>query len=102
MTNPYQAADGKWFMLATSSAHRPGLARAIGHPELFEDARYVNFESFVKNSASLAGVLDAEFRARPFAHNAEILAGVGFSPAEIDELRVQGAVPGDGTDAAAS
>ncbi|MGW1005843.1 CaiB/BaiF CoA transferase family protein [Streptomyces sp. NPDC002520] len=171
LTNPYEAADGRWFMLAMSPTRLPGLARAIGHPGLVEDPRFADLESFVKNSAVLAELLDTEFRTQPFAywqdaltrervtfsliqtpeetaqdpqlrandivvpiegvtgleytvnspltlrgvpkvpakrapdpgeHSDEILAGLGFTPTQITELRAQGAVPTGGNGAAAS
>jgi formyl-CoA transferase len=163
LTNPYRTADGQWFMLATSSAHWPGLTRAIGHPALLDDPRFTDAEGFIKHAAALAELLDAAFRSRPFAHwqdvltrervtfsliqtpedaaqdpqlrandivvplegvsgleytvnspvnlrgvpkvpakrapdlgehNDEILAELGFAPAEVSKLRAQGAIPG--------
>ncbi|WP_269812570.1 CoA transferase [Streptomyces atratus] len=163
LVNPYRTADDEWFMLVASPPHWPGLTRAIGHPELLEDPRFADIEGFVKNSAALTELLDAEFHSRPFAHwkealgreritysllqtpeeaaqdpqlrandivvplegvsgldytvnspvnlrgvakvpakrgpdlgeqNDEILAELGFGPAEIAELRSQGAIPG--------
>ncbi|MEV5478172.1 CaiB/BaiF CoA transferase family protein [Streptomyces sp. NPDC059687] len=163
LTNPYRTADGRWFMLATSSLHWPGLARAVGRPELLEDPRFADAEGLLKNAAAVSEVLDAEFRSQPFAHwkdaldreritfsliqtpeeaaqdvqlrandivvplegdsdlketvsspinlrgvpkvaakrapdlgehNDEVLAELGFSPADVVRLRSQGAIPG--------
>ncbi|MFG2887065.1 CaiB/BaiF CoA transferase family protein [Streptomyces sp. NPDC048297] len=171
LSNPYQCADGEWFMLAASVPQLRGLARAVGHHDLIEDPRFADLASFVKNSAVLAEILDTDFRSRPFAHwkdvltrervtfsliqtpeeaardpqlrandivvpiegvtgleytvnspvtlrgipkvpakrgpdlgehNDEILAGLGFGPAEISELRARGAIPDDGKEAAVS
>ncbi|MDX3071553.1 CoA transferase [Streptomyces sp. MI02-7b] len=74
LTNPYRTADGRWFMLATSSVHWPALARAIDRPELAEDPRFTDLEGFAKNAAALAELLDDAFRARPFADWKEALA----------------------------
>ncbi|GAA3904907.1 CoA transferase [Streptomyces lannensis] len=163
LTNPYRTADGRWFMLATSSLHWPGLARAVGRPELLEDPRFADAEGLLKNAAAVSEVLDAEFRSQSFAHwkdaldreritfsliqtpeeaaqdvqlrandivvplegdsdlketvsspinlrgvpkvaakrapdlgehNDEVLAELGFSPADVVRLRSQGAIPG--------
>ncbi|MGW1723319.1 CaiB/BaiF CoA transferase family protein [Streptomyces sp. NPDC002306] len=163
LTNPYRTADGRWVMLATSSVHWPALARAVGRPELAEDPRFTDYESFARNAAALSELLDTEFGAQPFAHwkealgrerinysliqtpeeaardpqlrandivvplegvdgleytvnspltlrgvpkvparrapdlgehNDEILAELGFRPADVARLRAQGAIPG--------
>ncbi|MEU0037103.1 CoA transferase [Streptomyces sp. NPDC006333] len=73
LTNPYRTADGRWFMLATSSTHWPALARAIGRPELQADPRFADIQGFAKNAAALSELLDAAFRARPFAHWQDVL-----------------------------
>jgi crotonobetainyl-CoA:carnitine CoA-transferase CaiB-like acyl-CoA transferase len=73
LINPYQSADGQWFMLAASPPHWPGLAKAVGHPELLTDPRFADLEGFTTNSAVLTGLLDAEFRSRPLDHWKEVL-----------------------------
>ena len=73
LINPYQSADGQWFMLVASPPHWPGLAKAVGHPELLTDPRFADIEGFVTNSAVLTGLLDAEFRSRPLVHWKEVL-----------------------------
>ncbi|MBV9450329.1 MAG: CoA transferase [Streptosporangiaceae bacterium] len=73
LINPYQSADGQWFLLVASPPHWPGLARAVGHPELLSDPRFADIEGFVTNSAVLTGLLDAEFRSRPLGHWKEVL-----------------------------
>ncbi|MGW4610288.1 CaiB/BaiF CoA transferase family protein [Streptomyces sp. NPDC004532] len=163
LTNPYRTADGRWLMLANGTARWPGLARAIGHPELIEDPRFSDPEGFTKHAATLTELLDAEFRSRSFSdwkdvldrerviycliqtpeeaaqdpqlrandivvplegvseldytvnspvnvrgipkvtakrapdlgeHNDEILAELGFAPADVVRLHAQGAIPG--------
>jgi crotonobetainyl-CoA:carnitine CoA-transferase CaiB-like acyl-CoA transferase len=73
LINPYQSADGQWFMLVASPPHWPGLAKAVGHPELLTDPRFADLEGFTTNSAVLTGLLDAEFRSRPLVHWKEVL-----------------------------
>ncbi|MFJ8364053.1 CaiB/BaiF CoA transferase family protein [Streptomyces sp. NPDC093984] len=74
LTNPYQTADGRWIMLATSPLHWAELARAIERPELIDDPRFTDIESFAKNAVALSELLDAKFSSRPFAHWREALA----------------------------
>ncbi|MFK0279717.1 CaiB/BaiF CoA transferase family protein [Streptomyces sp. NPDC090499] len=73
LNNPYRTADGEWLMLVASLARWPGLARAVGHPELLEDPRFADLEGMVRHGAALAGLLDTAFRSRPFAHWKEAL-----------------------------
>ena len=42
LMNPYCASDGKWFWLVGAEAERhwPGIVRALGAPDLLEDARF--------------------------------------------------------------
>src|SRR5271156_2790638 len=68
LINPYQSADGVWFVLVAAPPHWPGLARAIGHSELLEDARFANPRDFGANGPALAAILDAEFRSKPLEH----------------------------------
>ena len=73
LSNPYQCADGRWLMLAARKAAWPALANAIGRSDLLADPRFSDAEGIGKHSAVLAGLLDAEFRARPSAHWKEVL-----------------------------
>jgi crotonobetainyl-CoA:carnitine CoA-transferase CaiB-like acyl-CoA transferase len=73
LINPYQSADGQWFMLVTAPRHWPGLAKAVGHPELPADPRFADPDSFAKNAAALAELLDAEFRSQPLSHWKQVL-----------------------------
>jgi crotonobetainyl-CoA:carnitine CoA-transferase CaiB-like acyl-CoA transferase len=72
LMNPYQSSDGHWFMLVAPPAHGPGLAKAIGHPELLDDPRFADAQSIVENSAALTALLDATFRSQPLAHWKEV------------------------------
>jgi formyl-CoA transferase len=74
LVNPYQTADGKWFMLAATAPHFAGLARAVGHPELAADPRFADILDLLKNSAALTGLLDAAFRSKPFEYWQEALS----------------------------
>ena len=73
LMNPYQSSDGRWFMLVASPPHWPGLANAVGRPELLEDPRFADPQAVVEHSAELTALLDAVFRSRPLAHWQEVL-----------------------------
>jgi formyl-CoA transferase len=73
LINPYKSADDRWFMLVASPWHWPGLANAVGHPELLQDPRFADPDGFARNSALLTGLLDAEFRSQPLAYWQEVL-----------------------------
>ena len=73
LINPYQSSDGIWFMLVCAPPHWPGLAQAIGHKELLQDARFANPRDFGAGSRELATLLDAEFRSKPLEHWKEVL-----------------------------
>jgi hypothetical protein len=60
-------------MLVAAPWHWPGLANAVGHPELPHDPRFADPDGFATNSAVLTGLLDAEFRSLPLAHWQEVL-----------------------------
>ena len=91
LINPYISSDDRWFMLVASTPHWPALAQAIGHPDLVQDPRFADRDARARNSVVLAGLLDAEFRSRPFAHWKEVLDrarityGAVQTPAETAE-----------------
>jgi crotonobetainyl-CoA:carnitine CoA-transferase CaiB-like acyl-CoA transferase len=91
LMNPYQASDGRWFLLVAQPAHWPALADAIGHPELLEDPRFADREGFAQNSAALTALLDAAFRSQPLAHWKEVLdkARITFSVIQTPEETAQ-------------
>jgi crotonobetainyl-CoA:carnitine CoA-transferase CaiB-like acyl-CoA transferase len=71
LINPYQASDGRWFMLV--AARWPALANALGQPELLDDPRFADQAAIGENSAALTKVLDAVFRSQPLEHWQEVL-----------------------------
>jgi formyl-CoA transferase len=73
LINVYQSSDGLWFMLVASPPHWPGLANAVGHPELLEDPRFADPKNMAESSRSLTEILDAEFAAQPLAHWKQVL-----------------------------
>jgi crotonobetainyl-CoA:carnitine CoA-transferase CaiB-like acyl-CoA transferase len=77
LLNPYQSADGRWFLLVAQPRNWPALTEAIGHPELLEDPRFADWETFEQNlkenAAALTPLLDAAFRSQPLAYWKEVL-----------------------------
>lgn len=88
LINPYATADDRWLMLVTSPPHAPGLAKAIGHPELLEDPRFADPRAIVQNAGALTEILDRAFASQPLAHwkqaldQARITYGVIQTPEE--------------------
>jgi crotonobetainyl-CoA:carnitine CoA-transferase CaiB-like acyl-CoA transferase len=68
LNNNYRSADGQWFVLVGTAPRWPGLARAVGHPELVSDPRFQSIEGFTKHSAVLTGLLESAFQSQPFAY----------------------------------
>jgi crotonobetainyl-CoA:carnitine CoA-transferase CaiB-like acyl-CoA transferase len=61
--NNYQDSEGKWFWIVglEGQRHWPDLARAVGHPEWIEDARFADGGSRAANAAELIRMLDEIF-----------------------------------------
>jgi crotonobetainyl-CoA:carnitine CoA-transferase CaiB-like acyl-CoA transferase len=83
LINPYRTSDGRWFMLVASPPHWPGLASAIGHPELLDDPRFADPRSIEEHSAVLTGLLDATFAAQPLTHWQDVLERARITTATI-------------------
>src|SRR3954471_16608859 len=75
LINPYRTSDGRWFMLVASPPHWPGLASAIGHPELLDDPRFADARGIAEHSAALTELLDATFPSQSLAHWSRVLDG---------------------------
>ena len=73
LINPYQSADGLWFMLVASPPYWRALAKAIGHGDLLDDPRFADPRNLVAVSAELTAILDTTFRSMPLAHWKEVL-----------------------------
>lgn len=71
MANPllavYQSGDGEWFCLlgVQPLRHLPGVARAVGRPELAEDPRFADLRSLIRHRNVLLGLLDEAFAEHP-------------------------------------
>jgi crotonobetainyl-CoA:carnitine CoA-transferase CaiB-like acyl-CoA transferase len=68
LNNPYRSADGQWFMLVGSAHSWPGLARALGHPELLTDPRFQSIDDLTTHSVALTHLLESTFGSQHFAY----------------------------------
>jgi crotonobetainyl-CoA:carnitine CoA-transferase CaiB-like acyl-CoA transferase len=61
--NNYADKDGRWFWIVglEGDRHWPPLARAVGHPEWIEDARFATARARAMNAAVLIALLDEIF-----------------------------------------
>lgn len=88
LINPYATADDRWLMLVASPPHWPGLANAIGHPELLKDPRFTDPKAIAQNSRALTEILDRAFASRPVAQwkqaldHARVTYGIVQTPEE--------------------
>ncbi len=87
LINPYRSSEGRWFMLVASPPHWPGLAKAVGRPELLDDPRFADPRRIPEHAAELTELLDAAFRSQPLAHWQEVLerARITFAVIETPE-----------------
>ena len=81
LSNMYQSADGRWFLLALTSEARqwPAMAAAIGHPELVSDPRFLDDAARRTHARALIDTLDAIFATRPLAEWRAVLDAVGLT-----------------------
>ncbi|MCC6718987.1 MAG: CoA transferase [Acetobacteraceae bacterium] len=77
----YQAGDGRYFLLALTSELRqwPALAKAIGHPELIEDPRFIDQPTRRANARALQLIFDAAFAQHPLTHWRKTLDEAGLT-----------------------
>ncbi|MDH3687634.1 MAG: CoA transferase [Myxococcales bacterium] len=64
--NAYQDSEQRWFWIVglEGERHWPPLARAAGHPEWLEDARFATPGARAQNAEQLIGALDEVFATR--------------------------------------
>lgn len=70
LTNLYECADGRWFMLALLAEDRdaPRFFGAIGQEGLIRDPRFADTRARRANARALTRVLDGIFIGHPWAH----------------------------------
>lgn len=73
--NCFPTADGRWLwlLLLQGDRHWPDLLRAIGRPDMAEDARFCDMTARRNNSEGIVDELDREFEKRTLAEWAAIL-----------------------------
>jgi crotonobetainyl-CoA:carnitine CoA-transferase CaiB-like acyl-CoA transferase len=91
LTNSYKAKDGRWIALVVihPDPHWRNFCEHIGRMDLFDDARFVDFEARMTNAHLLVTILDEEFLSRTSAEWRKRLKGftgvwdVNQTPAEV-------------------
>jgi crotonobetainyl-CoA:carnitine CoA-transferase CaiB-like acyl-CoA transferase len=74
LMNPYRTADDRWLLLvAAQEKDWPGFVKAIGMPQLLEDARFTNGHLRTANAEQLVEILDPLFESQSLAHWKELL-----------------------------
>lgn len=91
LMNLYRARDGHWFWLvgAESERHWPGIAKALGAPELTDDARFATPRDRRRNAEALVAEFDRLFGQHSRAEWAEIFrrGDVWWAPINsVDDL----------------
>ena len=69
LNNFFRSADGQWFVTVPrqGSGDWPRMARAVGQPELLEDARFEGIRNRRSNGPALVAILDEAFGAMTWA-----------------------------------
>jgi formyl-CoA transferase len=71
--NVYRTSDDSWFLIVVTPDHWPGLAKAIGRPDLLTDPRFADPAKQLANASQLTAILDELFATQPMAHWQEVL-----------------------------
>jgi crotonobetainyl-CoA:carnitine CoA-transferase CaiB-like acyl-CoA transferase len=81
ITDVYESADGRAFLLAHASPVRewPSLARAVEREDWLEDPLFATPAARLQNAALLALQLEAIFAAKPWAYWSRRLEGMGVT-----------------------
>src|SRR5262249_44944851 len=75
LTNSYKTRDGRWLWLAVLQPDPKwrSFCEHVGHPELFEDPRFVDFQARRKHTTELTDIRDGVFASRPLDEGGERL-----------------------------
>ena len=78
LVNTYRTGDGRFLSLMMLQGDRywPELVKAVGRPELAEDARFSDGASRYQNRRECVALLDEIFGGRPLAEWRTVLAGI--------------------------
>ncbi len=78
LTSCYRTSDGRFVQLVFIEGDRywPMLCRALGRPELIDDARFATLTARRHNSAACVALLDAEFGQRTFDECKRLLGSI--------------------------
>jgi len=81
LTNHYQCACGRWFILSMVSEERdwPAFVRAIERPDLAGDARFATKAARHQHAGELTAILDAVFLTREWADWQQPLEQTGIT-----------------------
>jgi formyl-CoA transferase len=71
--NVYRTSDDNWFLIVVTPDHWPGLAKAIGRPDLLTDPRFADPAKQLANASQLTAILDELFATQPIAHWHDVL-----------------------------
>jgi crotonobetainyl-CoA:carnitine CoA-transferase CaiB-like acyl-CoA transferase len=73
LLNPYRTADGRWFLLmAFQDKDWPAFTKAIGMPQLIDDARFAVGHLRAANAGQLVEILDPVIESKPLAYWNEV------------------------------
>jgi formyl-CoA transferase len=88
LTNPYRAADGRWFTLVVAPEARgwPIFCRAIGRADLLDDPRFAEPAGRRQNAAALVAELDRLFAGQPWAHWRAVFVAAGVPAAPVNHV----------------
>lgn len=87
LATAYKAQDGKvfWLIGFEAARHWPIAAKAVGHPEWLEDARFKSAGARRKNEKELVRELDSIFATKPRSEWAQIFEEVGLWWAPVQD-----------------
>jgi len=88
LSNIYQCRDGRWFVLTLLRGPKewPPFVRALGRPDLLDDARFATPEERRGNSALLIKLLDEVFAQKDWAEWHRLFEAHGITAAPAARL----------------
>jgi crotonobetainyl-CoA:carnitine CoA-transferase CaiB-like acyl-CoA transferase len=88
LVNTYRTRDGRFLsiMFLQGDRYWPELCRALGHPELEKDPRFVDLAARAEHNAACVAELDAIFATRSYAEWCEALSRERFPWAPFQKV----------------